>query len=202
MMLTFDALHAIMPRANASVWAPALEDAMAEFDIASPVRAAAFLAQLAHESSELTRLAENLNYSVEGLLKTFGKYFSPTLALSYAREPERIANRVYANRMENGDEASGDGWKYRGRGPIQLTGRENYRKAGAALGADLVANPDSVIAPLVGSRVACWFWSNRKLNALADVGDFLQITKRINGGVNGLAEREAYWRRAKQALGA
>ncbi len=201
-MLTIDALHAICPKANAPVWSPALEDACGEFDISTPQRLAAFLAQVAHESNGLTVFSENLNYSVDGLLKVFGKYFTPTLALSYAREPERIANRVYAMRLGNGDEGTGDGWRYRGRGPIQLTGRENYRKAGTALGADLEANPDSVVAPLVGSRVAAWFWNQRKLNPLADAGDFLQITKRINGGTNGLADREAYWAKAKQALGA
>lgn len=201
-MLTFDVLHAIMPKANAPVWAPALEAAMGEFDISTPPRAAAFLAQLAHESSELTRLSENLNYSVEGLLKTWPKRFNPLTALKVARNPEAIANVVYANRNGNGDEASGDGWKYRGRGPIQLTGRGNYVKAGDALGQPLEANPDSVIAPMVGSRVAAWFWDNRKLNALADARQFLSITKAINGGTNGLDERERYYRVAQQALGA
>lgn len=200
MMLTASALKAIMPRSEAPKWAPPLDAAMGEFDLDTVPRMAAFLAQIAHESSELTRLSENLNYSVEGLMKTWPKRFTPLVALKYARQPEMIANYVYAGRNGNGDEASGDGWRYRGRGPIQLTGRANYAKAGKDLGVDLVGVPDAVLAPLVGARVACWFWNNRKLNALADAGDFESITKAINGGLNGYAERQLYFIAAKKVL--
>ena len=190
-----------MPRCDANLWAPALAGAMSEFDIATDLRVAAFLAQVAHESVELTRLIENLNYSAEGLLKTFPTHFTPPQALSYARDPERIANHAYANRNGNGDEASGDGWLYRGRGPIQITGRANYRTAGAALGVKLELYPASATDPRIGARIAGWFWGSHGLNALADAEDTRTITHRINGGENGLAARQAYYATARAVFG-
>ena len=206
-MITRAQLLAIMP--NAASAAPQylrpLGEAMGRYAIDRPARQAAFLAQLAHESGELRRVQENLNYSWEGLRKVFPRHFrSDAEAQAYDRQPERIANRVYANRMLNGDEASGDGWRFRGRGPIQVTGRENYRKAGQALGFGLESDPDRMLDPATGCLAAAWFWHSRGLNTLADADSengFREITRRINGGFLGLEERIHYWERARQVLG-
>ncbi len=159
-----------------------------------------FMAQVAHESAHFSRLEENLNYSASGLRKVFGKYFPTDAdAEAYARQPEKIANRVYANRMKNGDEASGDGWRYRGRGFIQLTGRENYQTIGAKLGLPLEEDPDAVSRDaVVALRVACAFWESRNLNRYADKDDINEITRRINGGTNGLTDRKRLLERAKK----
>jgi putative chitinase len=151
------------------------------------LRLAAYFAQCDHESAGFTAVVENLNYSATALMSTFPRYFNDAqLAHRYARKPEMIANRVYANRMGNGDEASGDGWKYRGRGIIQLTGKNNYR----AYSALALANPDIVAQPEHAVRSSIWFWTTNNLNALADAGDFITLTRRINGGTNGLAHRQ------------
>jgi putative chitinase len=205
-MVTDDELRQIMPSLSASTsaqYTPFLQQAMNEFAINTYLREAAFLAQLAHESMELKAWQENLNYSAQGLLKTFPKYFkSADLANAYARNPQKIANRVYANRMGNGDEASGDGWRYRGRGPIQLTGKNNYQTFGRTLNLDLVGDPDSVGTPEVGFRVAAAYWASNKLNPLADQQKFQQISAIINGRdpAIGLDDRLKYYARAKQAL--
>jgi putative chitinase len=205
-MVTDDELRQIMPTLSASTsaqYTPFLQQAMNEFAINTYLREAAFLAQLAHESMELKAWQENLNYSAQGLLKTFPKYFKTAdLANAYARNPQKIANRVYANRMGNGDEASGDGWRYRGRGPIQLTGKNNYQAFGGTLNLDLVGNPDSVATPEVGFRVAAAYWASNKLNPLADQQKFQQISAIINGRdpAIGLDDRLKYYARAKQAL--
>ncbi|MFM8991040.1 MAG: glycoside hydrolase family 19 protein, partial [Alphaproteobacteria bacterium] len=145
------------------------------------------------------------NYAWDGLRKVFPRHFrSDAEAQAYDRQPERIANRVYANRMLNGDEASGDGWRFRGRGPIQVTGRENYRKAGQALGMGLESDPDRMLDPATGCLAAAWFWHSRGLNTLADADSengFREITRRINGGFLGLEDRIHYWERARQVLG-
>lgn len=168
---------------RASRWADALNKAMDKFSINTPERQASFLSQLGHETSGLSLVEENLNYSVDGLLKVFLKYFSSRKAAeACARKPEVIANLVYSGRMGNGDAASGDGWKYRGRGPIQLTGKTNYREAGRALGLDLVSAPDRVAEPDVGSLVAAWFWSRSNLNKYADRKDNVTVSKIINAG--------------------
>lgn len=198
-MVSPSQLRAVCPKADPA-WAEALSAAMAEFSIGAPVRASAFLAQLAHESAGLTRFSENLNYSAERLVAMWPKRFTPALAAKYARQPEKIANYAYAGRYANGDESSGDGWRYRGRGPIQLTFRGNYRAAGEKLGLDLVNNPDRVLEPAIGARVAGWYWDSRKLNVLADARDFVGITKAINGGTHGLADRTALYEKAKRAL--
>jgi len=180
----------------------ALDAAMRRFEISTPARMAAFCAQLAHESGQLQRWTENLSYRWERLRQVFPKYFpSDAEARPFDRKPERIANRVYANRMGNGPEASGDGWRYRGRGPIQLTGKDNYRACGQGIGVDLVDDPDLLATPEPGCLAAAWFWARNGLNALADAGDFVTITRRINGGLNGLAERREFWERAKAVFG-
>lgn len=185
----------------------ALHQAMSECDIDTAARACAFLAQVGHESAQLNRIEENLNYSAQALRKVFPKYFhTPQEASSYAHHPERIANRVYANRMGNGSEESGDGWKYRGRGLIQITGRDNYVSMSALMGKDLTVWPDALLMPLGACRSAALWWKANGLNSLADklVSDerktFETITKRVNGGLNGLEDRWAIYLRAKSAI--
>jgi len=188
--------------AIAATYAGAITHAMAEFGIDTPARQAMFLAQVGHESGALSRLVENLNYSVEGLMRTWPQRFpTPEAAMPYARQPERIANFVYAGRLGNGPETSGDGWRYRGRGLIQITGRANYTDAGKALGLDLVAAPDLLLMPAAACRSAGWFWAARDINGPADALDIVTVTRRINGGLNGLDDRKARYRRACQALG-
>ena len=164
------------------------------------MRLAMFLAQVAHESGGLLHVSENLNYSAEALLACFPSHFDSDTAEDYARQPERIADCCYADRMGNGNEASGDGWSYRGRGLIQITGRANYAACGAALGLDLIAHPELLETPANAALSAAWFWASHGCNGLADAGDFVGITKRINGGVNGLADRQAYLARAQSVL--
>ena len=123
-----------------------------------------------------------------------------TIANQYAHHPEQICNRAYGNRMGNGTESSGDGWKFRGRCPLQLTGHNNYLAAGTALGVDLVNNPDLALDPETGFRICVWFWTTRNINALADAGDFVGVVKAINGGTNGLAQREAFYNTALSVL--
>ena len=169
----------------------ALNDVMQEYNINTPLRISHFLAQILHESGHFKYKSENLNYSAQGLRKTFPKYFSTDqIANQYAKQPEKIANRVYANRMDNGNEASGDGWKYRGRGLIQLTGRDNYTKCGQDLGIDLVKNPDLItLDPVTCVKTACWFWNKNKLNVYADNDDIKTITRKINGGLTNIDDR-------------
>jgi putative chitinase len=170
-----------------------IPETAAKFGINTPLRLAHFLAQCGHESGGFKVVTENLNYSKAALQTLFRKYF-PTegLAAQYERKPERIANLVYANRMSNGNEASGDGWKFRGRGYIQCTGKFNYTKFGEAIKEDILSNPDLVATkyPLLS---AAWFWSANGLNGLADKGatdaDVTAITKRVNGGTIGLEDR-------------
>jgi len=166
------------------------------FGIDGPKRLANFLGQCKHESGSFHYTEENLHYSADGLLKVFKKYF-PTLAIAepYANKPEKIANRVYANRMGNGDEASGEGYKYRGRGYLQVTGKVNYKLLGDSIGQDLIANPDTV-ATTYALASAAFFFKNNSLWSICDQGvnidTITALTKRINGGTNGLAERIKY----------
>lgn len=160
----------------------------------SPVRAAHFFAQTAHESGGFKTFSENLNYSPDGLRKVFGKYFpTDALAAQYARKPEKIANRVYADRMGNDNEQSGDGWKYRGRGALQLTGHDNYKALSEYLKRpDIMSNPDLVSGELAFES-AIWFFDRNKLWSICDKGindaAILELTKRINGGTHGLEDR-------------
>lgn len=166
---------------------------MEKFQINTTLRLSHFLAQCAHESGNFKATTENLNYSAKSLRAVFGKYFpDDATAAAYERKPEKIANIVYANRMGNGDKASGDGYKYRGHGYIQLTGKDNHAAFGKVVPEDIVANPDLVATkyPLLS---AAWFWNSRNLNALADKGatdaDVTAITKKVNGGTHGLEDR-------------
>ena len=193
---------------NAPTWTAALNAAMDRFEINTPARIAAFLAQTAHESGEFRRLVENLNYSAAGLCKTWPNRFANLdFAKPYDRNPELIANYVYAKRLGNGDTASGDGWRFRGRGLIQLTGRGNYRSCGLAVTLPLETEPQRLETPEAAALAAAQFWQSRGLNHLADDQsddnddeDFVAITKIINGGTAGLSARRTYWARAKAAL--
>lgn len=221
-MLTRTTLIQIMPQSAgvADKYIEPLNRIMQEYGIDTRLRQAHFLAQLAQESGELRYTSENLNYSEAGLLKTFAKYFrEPGLAAQYARKPEKIANRVYADRLGNGNEQSGDGWLYRGHGLIQLTGKANYQaylahlkqiatvaNTGNAYFARLTVEelPALLAQPEHAVRSACWFWQTHGLNQLAD-STFDEtactaITRRINGGTNGLTQRKAYFYRAKMLL--
>ncbi len=171
-------------------WLDALNETFARFDISTPIRQASFIGQCGHECGSFKVLEENLNYRAETLMKLWSKRF-PTLEIAnqYAKNPKKIANMVYANRMGNRDEASGDGYRFRGRGCIQLTGHANYFHAGKACDEDFVMNPDLVATPKYAAMTAGWFWSTHKLNQYADGSDFLMMTKRINGGTIGLQDR-------------
>ena len=178
-------------------------DAMKKYGITTPKRIAGFLAQVGHESMNLSRLEENLNYSSDGLMRVWPSRF-PSLAVAskYHRNPRLIANKVYSSRMGNGDESSGEGWKYRGRGLKQLTGKDNYRRASIALGVDLVENPDALLTPQFAAMSAAWFWHVNGLNAIADAGTIEAMTRKINGGLIGIEDRKARYSRALKALGA
>lgn len=188
MMLSIDRLKTHVPDAVFDQ----IPDCAKKFDIDTPLRLAHFLAQCAHESTEFTAREENLNYSAARLKQVFPKYFPDNLASSYARQPEKIASRIYGGRMGNGDEASKEGYKYRGRGYIQLTGKDNYSAFAQTVSDDILQNPDLVATkyPLLS---AAWFWNTRSLNQLADQGSgddvVTKITKKVNGGLNGLSER-------------
>ena len=206
--ITSETLRKIYPQSkNIERYAGALDKAMQECGIDTAARARAFLAQVGHESAQLNRVEENLKYSAQALRKVFPKYF-PTQqeAVMYAYHPEQIANRVYANRMGNGGEESGDGWKFRGRGLIQITGRDNYVSMSSLMGKDLTVWPDALLMPLDACRSAALWWKTNGLNSLADklVSDerktFETITKRVNGGLNGLEDRWAIYLRAKSAI--
>ncbi len=184
----------------AQKWAALLTDTMRKYHIDTAQRQAFFLAQVAHESARLSVVVESLNYSANALLSVFGKYFTPELADEYARKPSRIASRVYANRMGNGPESSGDGWLYRGKGLIQITGKANHVLCGIALDVDLLHFPDILLEPEYSALGAGWFWSNNGLNAISDSGDFELLTRRINGGLNGLNDRLALLEKSKAAL--
>lgn len=204
MMITITQLAAIMPQAGAraATFLDPLNAAMEEFEINTLARQAAFLAQVAHESGSLAHLSENLNYSAERLTAVFPKYFTASQAAVYARNPERIASRVYANRMGNGPEESGEGWVHRGAGLIQATGKDTQYSIADHFGIRREQIGDWLRTPEGGARSAGLFWVSRDLNELADRGEFKEITRRVNGGYNGYPERLAFYNRAKQVLGA
>ena len=187
-------------------WTEALNKILPDYGIDTPQRVAAFLAQCAHESGNFTALHENLNYRAASLRKVFPKYF-PTdeLANQYASLPnkaEAIANRIYANRMGNGPEESGDGFRYCGRGLIQLTGQQNYQNFADSIETPLDQIPDFLQTFEGAVQSACWFWENNNLNQYADTDDILTMTKRINGGTIGLEDRKKHYEHAKHVFGA
>lgn len=184
-------------------WYDALSQALPDYDITTPQRIASFLAQCAHESGEFRAIKENLNYKAESLVKIFHKYF-PTIeeANKYAKQPEKIANKIYGNRMGNGDEASGDGYRYCGRGLIQLTGKQNYQNFADSLAMEVTDVPEYLATFEGAVQSACWFWEANNLNKLADAGDILNMTKKINGGTIGLDDRIKHYNHALAVLGA
>lgn len=195
-MITKEQFQTVVPDVNWKYIEPYLDIYVAildQYEINTPLRKAHFLAQISHESGSFKYVSENLNYSAKALYAVFRKYF-PTLAAAegYARQPEKIANKVYANRIGNGSEASGDGWKYRGRGLIQLTGKDNYKSFSEATGQDFVSNPELVAKPEWALSSAGWFWKKRRINRYADTDDIHMVTKLINGGFNGLEHRQHF----------
>jgi putative chitinase len=204
-------------QATAEKWVDAVAAACQEFTINTPQRIAGFLSQCAHESGGFERLQENLNYSADGMagiwpkrfavlgpdkkpVKKDGKNQPNKFALALHRKPEMIANVVYSGRMGNGPTESGEGWKYRGRGLKQLTGKDNHRACSAGLGVDLVENPDLLLEPVYAARSAAWFWSTNKCNNFADSGDIEGLTKRINGGLIGIDDRKKRYANAVRSL--
>lgn len=196
-------LKELLPKVkNISDWYESLVDALPQYGIDTSKRVAAFIAQCAHESGGFTRMEEGLNYSAKGLTGTWPKRFPVDIATQYERQPQKIANRAYADRMGNGPEASGDGWKYRGRGILQLTGKDNYRACSKVLFQDetLINDPDMLLDPYYAIHSACWFWHVNKLNQYADSGDILTMTKKINGGTLGLEDRIKHYNHALEVL--
>ena len=186
---------------NLDGWHAALSSVLPKYEIDSPQRVAAFIAQCTHESGGFKRLKENLNYKAESLVRVFPKYFpSLDLAKQYAHDQQKIANRVYGGRMGNGDESSGDGFRYCGRGLIQLTGRNNYTKFAESIGM-AVEEVSSLLETFEGAvKSACWFWKTNNLNQYADSGDILTMTKRINGGTIGLEDRIKHYNHALEVF--
>ena len=181
-------------------WVDALNETFQRFDISTPLRQAAFIGQCGHECGQFRILEENLNYRAEALMKLWPKRFDAAKAQACARNPKLIANTVYSNRMGNRDEASGDGYRFRGRGCIQLTGHANYFHAGQACGVDFVMEPELVATPRYAAMTAGWFWDVQKLNRFADTRDFLGMTKKINGGTIGLDDRIKHINHALEVL--
>jgi len=215
-LLTPSRLKAIIPRCYSETWCPHLVAAATRWDILPPHRLAPWLAQIAVESSEMSRLEENLYYtSADRLMAVWPSRFqTPVEAAPYLREPQALADHVYANRLGNGPEASGDGWRYRGRGLIQLTGRANYTAYAAASGLALVGGPELLLVPANAADSSGWFWSMRGLGEIADAADtalrsgdepaatraFRTLTRRVNAGLEGLDRRLAYWRTGRSEL--
>jgi len=203
MELTLEQLKQLLPK-NPYVehWHHALSQLLPDYEINTPKRIAAFIAQCAHESGNFLFLKENLNYRAASLRKVFPKYF-PTdeLAAQYANKPEKIANRVYGGRMGNGDESTGDGFRYCGRGLIQLTGKQNYTWFAASLEISVEEAAEYLQTFEGAAQSACWFWETNKLNEWADKGDIVTLTKRINGGTIGLEDRIKHYEHALHVLG-
>lgn len=214
MILSPIQLMRIMPRCPDEIaWTAGLNEALREFGIESKLQVAHLLAQLAHESAEFTRLVESLTYtSAERILAVWPTRFwlpspqQPTCpagkrdARGFVRAPVLLASYVYAGRNGNGSEATSDGFRFRGRGPIQITGRSNYARCGQALGLPLIEQPDLLTDPDVGARAAAWFWTDRKIGPLADANDIEAVTRKINGGTHGLEDRRRYLQTAMRVL--
>jgi putative chitinase len=205
MELTKQQLQQLLPK-NKFVdhWYEVLAKLLPDYEIDTPQRIAAFIAQCSHESGGFTTIKENLNYRPESLVRLFSKYFDLPTAQRYCALPnkqEAIANRIYASRMGNGDEASGDGYKYCGRGLIQLTGKDNYFWFSSSLSITPEEASEYMATFEGAAQSACWFWENNKLNQWADAGDILTLTKRINGGTIGLEDRVNHYEHALHVLG-
>lgn len=219
MLLTIPGLLRVMPRCApiATAFIGPINQALIKWGITTGPSVAAFLGQAAHESNELLTLEENLHYTAERLCAVWPRRFwmpksdgpdalaevcpaDKEPAQVYEGNPEAIANAIYANRLGNGDRESGDGWRYRGRGIFQLTGRTNYKAYEDASGVTVIDIPDLLFDPIFASDSAGWFWNKHGLTALADRGDFEGITRIINGGLHGLPQRETYWKRALAML--
>jgi putative chitinase len=195
--MTYDQLDALSIDHK---WLGPLEETFAKYDISTPARQACFIGQCAHESGNFKTLQENLNYSAEGLMKTWpSRFATKEIADQYARQPAKIAGKVYNGRLGNTSEEEAS--MYLGRGLIQLTGRENYANCGTALGIDLIGNPNLLIEPKYAALSAGWFWNKKGLNGLADTSDFETMTKRINGGLIGLEDRKAKIAKTLSILG-
>jgi putative chitinase len=203
-ILTKEQLAQIIPKnPYKDYWYHALEQALPDYDINTPPRVAAFLAQCAHESGEFMFLQENLNYKAESLMRVWPRYFpSMDVARQYAHKPEMIANRAYGGRMGNGPEETGDGWKFCGRGLIQLTGRSNYQAFADSIETNIEDIPHYLATFEGAVQSACWFWENNNLNRWADAGDMLTLTKKINGGTLGLDDRVRHFNHVLHVLGA
>ena len=204
--ITKEQLQQLLPK-NPYIdhWYNALSQLLPDYEINTPQRIASFIAQCAHESGSFMFLKENLNYRPESLVKIFGKYFDLSTAQVYCAKPnkqEAIANRIYANRMGNGDEASGDGWKFAGKGLIQLTGRTNYTWFAASLGISVEEASEYLQTFEGAAQSACWFWETNNLNKFADAGDIKGMTKVINGGFIGLEDRIKHYEHALHIMGA
>ena len=204
MELTKEQLKQLLPKnPYINQWHNALSQLLPDYEINTAKRIAAFVAQCAHESGSFVFLTENLNYKAESLLKVFPKYFKDmATAKAYEKKPEKIANKIYADRMGNGNEASGDGWRYRGRGLIQLTGKTNYTWFAASLEISPEEAAEYTQTFEGAAQSACWFWETNKINQFADSGDIVTMTKRINGGTIGLDDRIKHYEHALHVLGA
>lgn len=197
--ITIEQLTKIFPATKKDVLAQYVEPlnkTLKDFGMDNPLGARAFLAQVGHESAGFSAVRENLNYSESGLLKIFGKYFNAQTAKAYARQPEKIANRVYANRMGNGPETSGDGWKYRGRGALQITGKNNYTALSKYLGKTLDETVAYLETPEGAIYAAGWFFKVNGLVELANLGSVTKVTKKVNGGTHGLQDRLSIFNRS------
>ena len=202
-ILALDQLKQMVKNPYTDHWHAALDQLLDDYEINTPLRVAHFVAQCAHESGNFVFIKENLNYKAASLMTVFKKYFpTPDLAAQYANRPERIANRVYANRMGNGDEASGDGFRYCGRGLIQLTGKDNYTFFAGSIGISVEEAADYLATFEGAAQSACWFWEQNNLNRFADANDVKGLTRAINGGYIGLSDREKHTEHALHILGA
>ncbi len=204
-MITLEQLKTLLPRlpdAKAEEFYPCITAGMIEFEITTLLRQSCYLAMLFEESAGLTHFEENLNYSASRLCQVWPRRFpNIRMATPYAHNPEKLANYVYANRLGNGAPESGDGWRFKGTGPIQVTGRDMFEKIAAALGIDCVEHPELLLEPADGFKSAAWLFAVEKgCNPIADRADIYGVTRRINGGLNGIAERIAYFKHARSLL--